>query len=259
MRNSIQESAALLFNAQQSGQTIDLISKRFPDLTSEDAYQIQEINIKRSEMPIFGYKLGYTSVQMREQMNISEPNFGVLLRDQWIDASETFAQLSREDLIHPLIEPEIAILIGKDIRSYSNNVNDIQSYVSAVMPALEVVDTRYHSYQFTLIDNIADNSSSARFITGKPEALSKLISLNDLRVELLCSGQPLAQGLASDCMENPLKALTWLSNDLISKGNYLQAGQIVMTGGLTKAQVVHEGDLFDATFGKLGNVQLKIL
>ena len=81
MKSSIQQSAALLFQAQQTGQTIDLISNQFTDLTTQDAYQIQEINIKRSGQPIIGYKLGYTSAAMREQMKISEPNYGTLLRN----------------------------------------------------------------------------------------------------------------------------------------------------------------------------------
>lgn len=259
MKSSIQESAALLFQAQQTGQTIDLISKQFTDLTSEDAYQVQEINIKRSGQPIIGYKLGYTSAAMREQMKISEPNYGTLLRNQWIDAATESAQLSLDELIHPLIEPEIAFLIGKDIRSHLSEINDIQSYVSAVMPALEVVDTRYHNYQFTLIDNIADSSSSARFITGKPMHLSKSISIADVSVELSCSNQFLASGLAADCMGNPLNALIWLSNRLISQGDCLKADQIIMTGGLTKAQATHKDDLFNANFGKLGNVELRFI
>ena len=259
MKSSIQQSAALLFQAQQSGKTINLISDQFTDLTTEDAYQIQEINIQRSGQTIIGYKLGYTSAAMREQMKISEPNYGTLLRNQWIDASTVSAQLNRDDLIHPLIEPEIAFLIGKDIRSQLTEINDIQNYVSAVMPALEVVDTRYHNYQFTLIDNIADSSSSARFITGQPMHLSKLISLAEVSVDLSCSDKHLASGLAADCMGNPLHALIWLSNRLIAEGDYLKAGQIIMTGGLTKAQATHKGDLFKAEFKNLGDVQLKFV
>lgn len=259
MKSSIQQSATLLFQAQQTGQTIDLISGQFTDLTTQDAYQIQEINIKRSGQPIIGYKLGYTSAAMREQMKISEPNYGTLLRNQWIDAPTESAQLSIEELIHPLIEPEIAFLIGKDIRSHISEINEIQSYVSAVMPALEVVDTRYHNYQFTLIDNIADSSSSARFITGQPMNLSNLVSLADVSVELHCSNQHLASGLAADCMGNPLHALIWLSNRLIAQGDYLKADQIIMTGGLTKAQATQKGDIFKAAFKNLGDVQLKFL
>lgn len=259
MKSSIQQSAALLFQAQQTGKTIHLISEQFNDLTTQDAYQIQEINIQRSGQPVIGYKLGYTSAAMREQMKISEPNYGTLLRNQWIDAETESAQLSIEELIHPLVEPEIAFLIGKDIRSHISEINEIQSYVNAVMPALEVVDTRYHNYQFTLIDNIADSSSSARFITGQPMHLSKLIYLAEVSVDLSCSDQHLASGSAADCMGNPLHALIWLSNRLITQGDYLKAEQIIMTGGLTKAQATHKGDLFKAEFKHLGNVQLKFV
>jgi 2-keto-4-pentenoate hydratase len=47
MKSSIQQSAELLFQAQQTGKTIRLISEQFTDLTTQDAYQIQEINIQQ--------------------------------------------------------------------------------------------------------------------------------------------------------------------------------------------------------------------
>jgi 2-keto-4-pentenoate hydratase len=89
--------------------------------------------------------------------------------------------------------------------------------------------------------------------------LSNLVSLADVSVELHCSNQHLASGLASDCMGNPLHALIWLSNRLITQGDYLKADQIIMTGGLTKAQATHKGDVFKAAFKNLGDVELKFV
>jgi 2-keto-4-pentenoate hydratase len=45
-----------LFQAQQTGLRINLISERYTDLTSVDIYKIQEINIKHSGQPIIGYE-----------------------------------------------------------------------------------------------------------------------------------------------------------------------------------------------------------
>ena len=35
-----------------------------------------------------------------------------------------------------------------------------------VIPAFEVIDSRFEAFKFTLLDAIADNSSSSRYILG---------------------------------------------------------------------------------------------
>jgi 2-keto-4-pentenoate hydratase len=83
-------------------------------------------------------------------------------------------------LIHPLVEPEIAIVLGCDIDGSALSRARLIAAVDAVMPALEIVETRYEQYEFAAVDNIADNSSAARFVVGEPLRTSRAGDLREL-------------------------------------------------------------------------------
>jgi 2-keto-4-pentenoate hydratase len=206
-----------------------------------EAYAIADAGVSLVAQPIAGFKLGYTSAAMRQQMNVDRPNFGRLYESTRIPNG---GELNLDRLIHPLIEPEIALLIGDDMQ------------VEAVMPALEIVDTRYVDYSFTAVDNIADNSSAARYVLGTPRSLRALGDLRSVPAKLSENGLPLAEGIGSDALGDPLRALAWLINRLGRDGTEIPPGAVVLTGGLTRAHLISRNSHFTATFGPLGEVSL---
>ena len=50
-------------------------------------------------------------------------------------------------------------------------------------------------------------------------------------------------------MGDPLVALAWLSDRLIERGEQLRAGDVVITGGLTRAVPLEPGDVVVALIG----------
>ena len=203
--SNIDQCARALHEAEQTRLTIGRLSDSFQDLDESAAYAVQAKRVSLRGTPAIGYKLGYTSAAMRAQMNIERPNFGVLTEDLRID--EESASVDIAVLIHPLVEPEIALLVGTEISGDGHSRNSIYSYVDAVMPALEIVDTRYHDYTFKAVDNISDNSSSARFITGTPCKLSAVKDLRLIGALLWSEGKTLDQGIGANAMGDPLIAL----------------------------------------------------
>ena len=191
---------------------------------------------------------------MRAQMNIERPNFGVLTEDLRID--EESASVDIAVLIHPLVEPEIALLVGTEISGDGHSRNSIYSYVDSVMPALEIVDTRYHDYTFKAVDNISDNSSSARFITGTQCKLSAVKDLRLIGALLWSEGKTLDQGIGANAMGDPLIALAWLANALATQGKKISAGSIILTGGLTCAYPAKLGQPIVAEYSDLGAVKV---
>ncbi len=251
----IDAAAQLLDAARRARVPIAVLSQERPHLNERDAYAIAAAGIALRPHATAGFKLGYTSEAMRRQMHVDQPNYGRLCEDTQIANG---AKLDIGNLIHPLIEPEIALRVGRDIDPGERTYDRIAQAVDAVMPALEIVDTRYVSYTFTAVDNIADNSSAARFVLGPPSTLRSLGDLRAVPARLYADGTAIAAGTGSDALGDPVLALAWLIERLAHDGEHLRAGTIVLTGGLTRAHPVAGVARFTATFGVLGDVALVI-
>lgn len=243
-----------LLEAERCRKPIDLLSAEYPSLGADDAYAIASETTRMRAEPVVGFKLGYTSAAMREQMGIAEPNFGYLTRNQFID-TET-GMIDSATLIHPLVEPEIAFVTGRDVDQGSQNRASILSAIDAAFAAIEIVDTRYKEYKFTQVDNIADNSSGARFILGAPHSRNCLTDLRLAGVLLWSNAKMIDQGIGANALGDPVNALAWLANSLASRGERLPAGSIVLTGGLTRAHPLALGQTVISEIAGLGSARV---
>jgi 2-oxo-3-hexenedioate decarboxylase len=57
---------------------------------------------------------------------------------------------------------------------------------------------------------------------------------------------------------NPLDALALAANDLASRGQRIEAGALVLTGGITDAVFVEPGDDIQVSFTTLGSLTLRV-
>ena len=205
-------------------------------MSEVDAYAIARAKLELRQRRTVGYKLGYTSKAMREQMNIDHPNFGVLTDDMFVEQDA----LPFDTLIHPLVEPEIAVWLEHDLMGDEHDRASVMRAKPMFMPAIEVCDTRYQSYKFKAVDNIADNSSGARYVLGAAKPVTHEMKLHALTMELWLDSQLTDQGIGSNALGDPLLAVAWLANRLQASGIVLKAGQVVLTGGLTRGYLVHQ-------------------
>ena len=252
---TIDDCAARLWAAEIAGTPTALLSSVHPGLDELDAYAIQAATLRRRGVPPIGFKLGYTSAAMRAQMGIAHPNYGVLTEQHRLGAEGR--AIARARLIHPRVEPEIALRLGRELAGPGHTRASVSSHLEAVLPALEIVDTRYPDYRFSTVDNIADNSSSAGFVIGPPTAWRDDLDLAAVAVELSADGHVLDRGRGADAMGDPLLALAWLADFLAERGQSVPAGALVLTGGLTRAHPAEQGQVFEATFGVLGAVRAR--
>lgn len=157
--------SAQLWRAEWERRRIAPLSSAHPRLSEDDIYAIAARTFQRRDRQKIGFKLGYTSAEMRAQMGINDPNFGVLTKDLLV--SERTGRVDSENLFHPLIEPEITLRVGRDVHGPDQTRVSISYAVDSAIASLEIVHTRYQSYCFSAVDNIADNSSSARVVLGR--------------------------------------------------------------------------------------------
>lgn len=249
-------AAQALVRARRTRQPIATLTTHWPDLDEADAYAIARTTEALLAEPRVGYKLGYTSAAMRAQMGVDQPNYGVLTAPTRVVHG---GMLPMAELIHPLVEPEIAFVMAADVA----DPNRTADAVASVHAALEIVDTRYEAYRFKAPDNIADNSSAARFVIGPAMTLSPDCDLATLPVRLCVDGEPLGEGSGADALGHPMAALAWLAERLLRDGAMLRAGDVVLTGGLTRAHAAQPDMRFSARVGEAdqrgGEVTLRFI
>jgi 2-oxo-3-hexenedioate decarboxylase len=246
-----------LLDAETRREAVAPITDAEPDLTLEDAYRIQdELLVRRlgTGEQLVGAKLGLTSRAKQESMGVYAPIYA-WLTDRMAVPLETPLALS--DLIHPRAEPEVVFVLGRDLAGPGVTAQAVLDATASVCCGLEVIDSRYADFRFTLPDVIADNASSARFILGSRGVAAVDF---DLRLEgclLEVDGEMLATATGAAVLGHPAEAVALLANALALRGRHLEAGWFVLSGGLTDAVPLAPGRHIDATFARLGHVGVR--
>jgi len=255
---NIQRIAALVDTAAMNRTEIDQLAATEPELTMEAAYQIQaasvERRIERGER-LVGMKMGLTSRAKMEQMGVHEPIYGRLTSSMILNNG---AAIRHADLIHPRIEPEVAFLLKRDL---SGPVTPAQALlaVEGVCAALEIIDSRYRDFKFTLPDVVADNTSAVLFVLGDILQPAEAVNLGNLGIVMEVNGVPAEIGSSAAILEHPARSLAELANMLARRGESLHAGQIVLAGGATAAVAVKPGDHVRAVVDELGVAEVRFV
>jgi 2-oxo-3-hexenedioate decarboxylase len=222
---ALDRAAERLDTAQHTATAVEQLPA---GLTPADAYAIQDAviarRLARGERPA-GLKLGFTSKAKMAQMGVSEVIVGRLTDAMRVPDG---GEVALDRFIHPRVEPEVAYRLARDVTP-----EDDELPVDAVAPALEIIDSRYRDFRFSLPDVIADNASSAGFVIGPWQPLGA--DLGDLAVRLTVGGEVVETGSTSAILGHPDRALPALLAIARRQGMPLRAGDVVLAGGATAA------------------------
>ena len=237
MKN-LESVAEMVDTAAQSAEPIAQLSAQGVELSLEDAYRVQAASVnrrlQRGECQL-GIKMGFTSRAKMQQMGVDEMIWGPLTSGMRIEEGGV---LDLGKFIHPRVEPEIAFLLQKDLSGEITLV-EAMAAVEAVAPALEVIDSRYRDFKFSLADVIADNCSSSGFVLG-PWSRSPG-NLDNLGMVLEVNGKPVEFGSSAAILGNPWRSLVAAARLAGESGATLKAGWVVLAGAATAAQVLNAG------------------
>ncbi|WP_343699687.1 2-oxo-hept-4-ene-1,7-dioate hydratase [Caulobacter sp.] len=259
----IEDYARRLDAAETSGQQIPQISMAEPDITFDDAYAIQKAWVAQKlarGRTVKGHKIGLTSKAMQRSSNISEPDFGVLLDDMFIDdGSETPA--SR--FIVPRIEVELAFILGKPLEGPNCSIFDVMDATDYVVPALELIDARIQQVDPAtkttrkVFDTISDNAANAAVIMGGRAVRPMDFDLSRVSAALYRNGVVEESGVAVAVLNNPWNGPAWLARKLAPHGERLEAGEIILGGSFTAPVPARAGDTFHADYGPMGAISVR--
>ncbi|MBW3605435.1 MAG: 4-oxalocrotonate decarboxylase [Actinobacteria bacterium] len=246
------EAAAELHDARRDRRTVRTFTGRGDDLDLAWAYAVQDagLALRRADgEQLVGGKLGFTSRAMQRAMGVAHPNYGWLTDAMLLH--EGRVDLGR--LIHPKVEPELAFLLGADVPATAGTA-DVLAATAAVLPCLEVVDSRYDGFRFGPLDNIADNSSAGGVVLGDPVPVGDR-DLALIGCVLSSDAEVTATAAGAAALDHPAAAVAWMAR---TASVPLRAGQVVISGGLTAPVDLTAGTAVRAEFGRIGAVELHV-
>ena len=247
--------AERLHHAASHAEPLPMLSADHPDMTLTDGYRIQRQLIALHVLDgarLSGMKMGLTSKAKMEQMGVHDPIYGHLSSSMQL---EDGGMIDPAAHCHPRVEPEIAFLMGSDLEGPTTAAQALGA-VEWVCPALEVIDSRYRDFKFTLKDVVADNASSSRYVLGCARAKPDAVDLGNLGMIMSKNGVPAEIGSSAAIYEHPARSLAALANMLAPWGERLKAGQVVLAGGATAAITVAPGDRVELSVDGLSTTSL---
>jgi 2-oxo-3-hexenedioate decarboxylase len=189
-----------------------------------------------------------------DQMGVKVPSVGYLL-----EPMEAYpgAPVRIGELVHPRVECEVAFVTKTPLSGAHCTREQVLAATDYVVPAIEIIDSRFSGFKFDLQSVVADNSSSARYVLGEQRIPIEQIDVAHLGVVLQINGETLAQGFSSAVAGHPADAVALVVKVLDQIGETLPAGSVVLSGGITEAFPVKSGDVACARFESLGDVSIR--
>ncbi|WP_245591354.1 2-oxo-3-hexenedioate decarboxylase [Derxia gummosa] len=245
--------------AQRRAHAIPKLTDEYPGMTVGDGYAVQmELRRRWLERGVrqVGWKCGLTSRAKMKQMGVDVPSIGFLMFDMFRSEGEAIATA---DLVHPRVECEVAFMTKAELCGPHCTREEVIEATDFVIPAVEIIDSRFSGFKFDLPSVVADNGSSARFVAGGRPRIAGEVDLGNLGVVLEKNGEQVAMGSSGAVLGHPADAVAMLVNILHELGETLPAGSFVMSGGITEAVAVKAGDSVIARFQELGGVGMRFV
>lgn len=254
----IQEIVGKLLRAEQERSPLPRFSETYPGFTPQDAYAVQLAWVEAKQAAgakVVGKKIGLTSPKMQEMFHVNEPDYGHLLDFMLI---ENQGNIPVSSLVQPKVEAEIAFVLRRDIRGPGVTTEAVLEATEYVLPALEIIDSRFANWKITLPDTVSDNASSGRVVLNRAAARSVSgLDLATVEMVLEKNGAEISRGLASAVQGHPATAVAWLANKFAEFGQGLRAGEVIMSGAIAGAFDAGARDYFRAQMTGLGTVEVR--
>jgi 2-oxo-3-hexenedioate decarboxylase len=254
---AIDRSATDLLAAERDRTDRAPLTDTWQELDLQTAYRIQDETLRRRldrGEQLVGIKLGLTSLKKQQQMKVDSPLTAWLTDAMLLPAGKPLPQAQ---LIHPRVEPEIVFVMRERLAGPGVTAADALAAVDHVLCGLEVIDSRYTDFRFTLPDVVADNASAACYVTGSVRLPATGLDLVAEACTLKVDGEPVATATGADVQGHPAEALAVAANALAARGHAIEAGWTVLTGGMTDAVFATAGSHIEVRFTNLGSITLR--
>jgi len=258
----VEQAAQALFQAEQTGAQIGLLSRQYTGMTMDDAYAVQAALVAQkiaSGCRRIGWKIGLTSRAMQNALKIETPDSGVLLDDMLFGSGST---VPPGRFIQPRVEAEIAFVMKSPLAGAESSRADVVKATDYVTPALEILDTRIlradpvTGQARVITDTISDNAANAGIVLG---AERHAIDAHDLRwIGAIVSRNGIVEetGLGAGVLNDPVISVLWLARRMAVYGQSIHPGDIVLSGSFIRPLEAPPDSTFVADYGPFGTVEI---
>lgn len=254
----VEQAVAALRQAYATGVACPPLRDRLlPAGDLQAAYEVQGAMLAQwraaGRRPV-GAKIGLTSEAVQRQLGVDQPDCGVLLADMAVPDG---GELPFTGLLQPLVEAEVAFVLGADLTAEQVTTVDVIRAVDHLLPAIEIADSRIADWDISIVDTVADNASSGRYVLGTRPARLADADLRLCGMVLAHAGEPVSVGAGAACLGNPLHALAWLAQYRARAGTPLRAGDLVLSGALGPMVPAEPGAAYEARISGIGSVRVR--
>ena len=222
-------------------------------LEEGDAYNTQYHFLRQLDPAeaISGHKVALTTKASRDHLGVHEPCYGHIVSTC---VYENDADVPIGNLAAPHIEAEIAFVLGDDLRGPGVTPVDVMRATLGVLPSLELVDLKVQGDGIRATDVIIHNALHGGLVLG-----SRLCSLADLDLQyegvtVEFNGELHGSGTGFEVMGNPINPVVWLANKLAEFGDFLRAGETIISGSMVTPAELKPGDSVKVTYSRMGTV-----
>lgn len=255
----LQQLGDELYHALTHRQVVEPLSKRYPAISIDDAYAIQQYLLARrlaAGERVVGKKIGVTSQAVMDMLGVFQPDFGWLTDGMAYNEGEP---VPANRLIQPKAEGEIAFVLKQKLQGPGVSAAQVLAATEGVMACFEVVDSRIRDWQIQIADTVADNASCGAFVLGDRLVDPRSVDLGTCGMVLEKNGEIVATGAGAAALGHPANAVAWLANTLGVHGIALEAGEVVLSGSLAAMVPVQAGDHLRLSIGGIGHCSLRLV
>jgi len=254
----IDQASRLLVEHWEQGRRLKALPDAIRPTTRAEGYAIQARLERRSQKPLFGWKIAATSKAGQAHIGVDGPMAGRLLAERVLpDGGST--PLGANHM--RVAEVEFAFRMGRDLppRAAPYATAEVLAAVDTLHPAIEIPDSRYDDFVTVGAPQlIADDACAHLFVLGPAaQADWRKIDLAAHKAWGRNEGKFEREGSGANVLEDPRLALAWLANELRGLGLTLAHGQVVTTGTCVKPIEVEPGDRVVADLGVLGGLSIR--
>jgi 2-keto-4-pentenoate hydratase len=232
-----------------------------PDLSLDDALRVQ-LGAKRRRVAagdaIAGYQASFTSAAAQKMVpTMPPPMVGTLLAS--LIRPDGAAVGFDADLT--VVECEIGMVLRRDLAGPHVTPIEALAAVEGFFPAIEVAPVRPGVLEGKWSNQhmiAVQKAKGGYVVTGSKLTSPANFDPRTEGVVVSVDGVPRASAAGVEAMGSPTNVLAAVANRLAAAGEWLRAGQIVITGSLPPPQRVGPGNAFaEAEFSRMGRVSVR--